>query len=115
VHVTYDSTSFTGKPLVSYRDANDNESFTGNEIRVVESDLGTLISVTLRATADIETISLSLVIPNVQLTGVKDRVDVETFSITTTHRVGTRVHPAFGQLDTYSLTVLRGTAEYRIS
>lgn len=41
----------TGKPHLSYQDPMRSLSFTGDEIRQVECDLGAVVSVTLQGTA----------------------------------------------------------------
>ena len=55
------------KPTLTYQDAHHGKSFRGDEIRAVECDLGTLVSVTLRMTVDAGSTSLGLVIPRMRI------------------------------------------------
>jgi len=110
LEVSYTTTTIAGQPALTVQDSQGLQSFGHNEIRVVPCDLGTLVSITLRTTADAGSTSLSLFIPEVRILG--ESAPVETYGVTTTHHVGTRLHPRFGQYDTYSVTVVQGTAEF---
>jgi hypothetical protein len=110
LHVTYSTTSFAGKPTMTYQDAHQSKSFTGDEIRTVECDLGTLVSVTLRMTVDVGSTSLSVVIPRMRVSpaGV---AAVHTECITTVHSTPFAPQTIQGQADTYTITTLQGTAQ----
>src|SRR5579884_1438443 len=67
IHVTYSTSGFDGKPHFSYQDATRNESFTGDGIRTVQTEIGTLVTVTIRLTIDSGSTSFTLFVPNVNL------------------------------------------------
>jgi hypothetical protein len=111
IHITYSTSSSQGTPTMTYQDAHRAMSFQGDEIRAVECDLGTLVSVTLRMTIDTGSTSLSVFIPRVRLEQ-GTIVAIHTDCVTTIHRFS--VIPSFnlGQLDTYSVAPLHGTAQF---
>jgi hypothetical protein len=110
LHVSYTSTSIDGKPTLSYQDAHEGKSFRGDEIRTVECDLGTLVSVTIRRTVDAGSTSFSLLIPHMRInpgaTGT-----VRTDGVTTVHRFSIAPQLLNGQLDVYNIVALHGTAQ----
>jgi hypothetical protein len=110
LHLTYTTTSIDGKPTLTYQDAHHGKSFRGDEIRAVECDLGTLVSVTLRMTVDAGSTSLSLLIPRMRI-NQGEHVAVHTDCVTTVHRFSIAPQLLHGQLDTYSVTALHGTAQ----
>jgi hypothetical protein len=111
IHVTYSPSGSDGKPTLSYQDAHQSKSFKGNEIRAMECDVGMLVSVTLRATPDVGSTSLSVLIPRIRISPLSV-AQVHTDCITTLH--STPFAPpqtVQGQLDTYTVTSLHGTAQ----
>ncbi|MBV8613671.1 MAG: hypothetical protein JOY66_07830 [Acetobacteraceae bacterium] len=104
----------TAGPNLHYQDPHEVRDFVGQEIRLTEvSDLGVLVSVTLRLTVDSGSTSFTLLLPRVNLPAppaLPAAVPVETDGITTVHHLS--LVPAFqhGQQDTYTVTQLRGTA-----
>ena len=109
LHVSYSASSFDGKPSLTYQDTHQSKSFRGDEIRTVECDLGTLVSVTLRMTVDVGSTSLSVLIPRMRISPASV-VAVQTDCITTVHSI-LFGHVGQGQLDTYTVTSLQGTAQ----
>jgi hypothetical protein len=110
LHITYTASSINGTPTLTYQDPYQGMSFHGDEIRTVECDLGTLVSVTLRLTIDTGSTSLSVFIPRVRIENGTIAA-VHTDCVTTVHRFS--VIPSFnlGQLDTYNVVPLHGTAQ----
>lgn len=111
VSITYSTTSFIGKPLLTYKDKQQTLNFTGNEqIRSVETEIGTLVSVTIRKTVDTGNTVFTLLLPRVNL-GNSDSATVETKGITTTNLFS--VIPRFnqGQRQTYITIPLTGIAQ----
>lgn len=111
LHVTYSPSGIDGKPHMTYQDTHQSKSFKGDEIRAVECDLGTLVSVTLRITVDVGSTTLSVLIPRMRVSPVSAAA-VHTECITTVHSTPFALPNAIqGQLDTYTVTSLRGTAQ----
>ncbi|HET7505819.1 MAG TPA: hypothetical protein VFK02_32595 [Kofleriaceae bacterium] len=111
LHVSYSPTGLDGKPSMTYQDAHQSKSFKGDEIRTLECDLGTLVSVTIRAMPDVGSTSVSLFIPRMKISPVS-AAQVTTDCVTTQHSTPFAVPDAIqGQLDTYTVTNLHGTAQ----
>jgi hypothetical protein len=111
LHVTYSPAGIDGKPHMTYQDSHQSKSFKATDIRTVECDLGTLVSVTLRVTPDVGSTTLSVLIPRMRISPVSVAA-VHTECITTVHSMPFAPPAAVqGQLDTYTVTSLRGTAQ----
>jgi hypothetical protein len=110
LHVTYSTTSIDGKPHFTYRDASQTLNFRGDEIRTLDSEIGTLVSVTILQTIDNGSTSFSLLVPLVNL-GPSNQAHINTEGITTMHRFSVVPILNQGQIELYSVTKLRGSAE----
>jgi hypothetical protein len=111
IQVTYSSTSFTGQRQLSYRDNNINRNFMGEEIRILDTELGQLITVTLETIADLRTVTFTLVLPLVNVIPQSGGTRVQIPGIlTTTHT--TIAGPGPGAEKTYSTVNLQGTAQF---
>ncbi|MFN6558495.1 MAG: hypothetical protein RMY28_001630 [Nostoc sp. ChiSLP01] len=108
--VTYSTTSFTGEPRLQYQKGRQILQFAGDEIRTTDTEIGTLVTVTLSKTVDTGSTTFSLLIPAVNL-GNSNEAPIETKGITTENRFSTI--PAFnqGQRQIYKVTPLFGTAQ----
>jgi hypothetical protein len=82
-------------------------SFSGDQIRCVDTEIGTLVSVTIRMTIDTGGTTFSLLIPRVNIPG-EQAVPIQTDRITTLHKFSVFQTP--GQRDSYSITPVVGTA-----
>jgi hypothetical protein len=111
IQITYSTSSFAGPPLFHYHDATQTREFKGKEIRTVDTELGTLVTVTLNLTPDLGSTSFTLLIPHVGL-GLSDSAHIVTDGITTLHRTSI-IGPALqGQTDFYTVHRLQGTAAF---
>lgn len=111
LHVSYSTSGIDGKAHFNYQDAHQSLSFRGDDIRTLETEIGTLVSVTLRRTIDSGSTSFSVLIPTVNLERGHS-APLSTEGITTLHRFS--MIPAFnkGQTELYSSTALKGTAQF---
>jgi hypothetical protein len=109
LHVSYSTSGIDGKPHFSYQDSLRSLSFSGDEIRKMEGDLATVVSVTIVRTVDAGSTSFSLLVPHVNVPPFGS-VSIHTDGITTHHAFS--IVPAFnrGQRDFYHVTALQGTA-----
>jgi hypothetical protein len=109
LHVSYSTSGIDGKPHFSYQDPSRSLSFSGDEIRTMEGDLATVVSVTIVRTVDAGSTSFSLLVPHVNV-APGGSVSIHTDGITTHHAFS--IVPAFnrGQRDFYHVTALQGTA-----
>ncbi len=91
--------------------------FKGNEIRTLKTEIGTLVSVTLGPLpnpdvgGDVTTLSLLLPTVNLNPDGGAAPVDVQAIFTTQRHYGNIEPHPpVFGQVESYRVTSLKGTA-----
>ena len=83
VQVTYSTTGIDGHPHFNYSGSyghHENLAFSGSEIRTQQSELGTLVSVTLIRTVNAGDTVLTLLLPSIRLTGETAR-PIETLAI----------------------------------
>jgi hypothetical protein len=111
IHVTYSTTSFGGQPLLTYQDASQSKHFMGEQIRTVETEIGTLVTVTIFLTVDSGSTTFTVLIPKVNLRS-SDSVSISTEGITTVHRFLVIGPPLQGQTELYTVYPLEGTASF---
>jgi hypothetical protein len=97
--IHYSATSFAGVPRFSYKDAERDLQFKGNEIARMDTPVGELVTVTLESDGDVR--SFTLLVPKIRLL-IDQKADFDTLGIVTMAR---------GGLQTNSLHQLRGIAE----
>jgi hypothetical protein len=114
IHVTYSSTSILGGPLLSYRDSQLSRSFSGKEIRIQDTEVGQLISVTLESIPDLKTVTFSLILPVVTVMQQSSGTRIRVVGLTTTEPT-TIAGPPPGPQKLYSAVTLRGTAQFIVS
>jgi hypothetical protein len=108
VNVTYSTTGVDGKPHFNYQDLQQTLDFSGDEIRSVETEVGTLVSVTIRLTVDTGGTTFSILLPHVNVPG-EVAVPIHTVGITTIHK--SPIVPIIGQRDFYTVIRLTGSAQ----
>jgi hypothetical protein len=109
IHVTYSTSSISGKPLFNYHDAVRTKNFSGDEIQVQESMIGKLVSVFLLRTIDGPSTSFTLLVPTVRLPA-SEITNISTEGITTLHKFS--IFPPVGQTELYTVHPLHGTARF---
>lgn len=111
IQVSYATSGIDGKPHLTYHDPHQSLSFTGDQIRTVKTEIGTLVTVTIRLTVDSGSTSFSVLIPTVNL-GSTTQANISTEGITTVHRFSLVPALNLGQTETYSVVALTGTASF---
>jgi hypothetical protein len=108
INVSYATGALGSKAGLTYQDAHQTLQFNDQEIRKVSTDLGEEVTVTIRLTVDVGSTTFTLIIPNIALE-LKQHIHVQTIGITAIHRLpfAPIIH---GQLDSYSVVRLQGTA-----
>jgi hypothetical protein len=111
LQITYSTSGFDGKPHLQYHDPFQTLHFSGDQIRTLSTEIGTLVTVTTRLTVDSGSTTFTLLVPAVNLTE-SNVVEITTYGITTLHRFS--IVPEFnqGQRESYTTTEMRGTAAY---
>lgn len=111
VHIVYSTTSLSGESRLYYRDKRLSLRFAGDEIRVLATEIGQQITVTLEVVPDSKSVTLTLLIPDINLKN--DPIKFKTSAIFTTHHDsigGPRL--VSGQLQSYTTSKLSGEASY---
>jgi hypothetical protein len=108
IQISYATGTLGSKAGLTYQDAHQTLQFNDQEIRTVSTDLGEEVTVTIHLTVDVGSTTFTLFIPKVALE-LNQHVHVETIGITAIHKIPLApiIH---GQLDSYSVVRLHGTA-----
>ena len=114
ISITFSSTSFSGQPLLHYEDGYHEVNASGDDIRQVETELGTLVTVTLEPDADAGELLLTLLIPRARLAGPGSEVRISTEALLTRSRLP-RGPASSAQLQMYMVVALRGQASFVVS
>ena len=110
--VDYETTSFIGQPVLNLTQApGPIRHFAGSQIRRLETEVGTLVTVTTQMTVDTGSTSLSLLIPAITLNAISDQQNFTTEAIVTTHS-GPNSVPANGVHEKYHFVHLQGEANF---
>jgi hypothetical protein len=113
VVISYSTTSIAGVPQFSYRDATREVSRSGEDIRRVVTEIGTLVTIDVEAIPDLQTVSFTLVLPTINLGPGNRPVALQTIGVrTTNHTTIAGPGPIVGPVQTYETFELRGTAQY---
>lgn len=114
IQITYSTSSIRGTPQLSYRDEQRSATFSGDEIRTLDSEIGRLVTVTLEIAPDAYTRTLTLIVPEVVLPadGARTAPTIRTNALITT-RLTPFGGPRFvkGARQQYRVVSLRGTAQ----
>jgi hypothetical protein len=110
IYITYATTGVAGDPQFSYQDTNLSKSFSGKDIRVDGTEVGSLVTVTIALTVDQGSTTFSLLVPRINLR-LFETAQISTIGITTIHRFSI-IGPPHGQDDYYAAHVLSGSASF---
>lgn len=114
VTVSFSATSITGDPLMNFKDRQHEVNARGEEIRQQETELGTLVTITLEPDADAGSLLFTLVIPRAVLQTPGTTLAITTPGFYTRSRLPPRL-PASVQLQTSEVMELKGTASFIVS
>jgi hypothetical protein len=111
IHVIYSTGAGGAIGGLQYQDSSQTLQFKTTDLQTVASDMGSIVTATLRRTIDTGSTTFTLVVPTVNLS--PSRISpVATFGVTTVHQFSTIAAFNQGQLETYSIVDLQGTAEF---
>jgi hypothetical protein len=114
VHISYSTDSITGKPIFNYEDLKDAYSFTGDEIRTQKTTIGTLVMVILKSVPDLNAITLTLLVPAINLYGSAQ--EFKSIAILTTCKTTKGGESLVkGIVQSYRVIDLQGTANIVMS
>jgi hypothetical protein len=113
IRVNFSRSSFTGRPQLSYQDTEFDLNFQGEELEIVNTQIGDLVTVTLRSIPDAVDRRITLLVPTVRV-AAGEQVEFETVLLETLDRSGAFVPapgPA-GALQRYRVHELQVTAQH---
>jgi hypothetical protein len=109
--ITYSTSSVAGVPQFNYRTPGLNLNFSDTDIRAQDTEISREITVTLEQTPDLQTITLTLFLPNINLPPKVTANPIETVAIITTELTSIGGSDLIdGQLQIYDTFALEGTA-----
>lgn len=109
--INYSTTGIDGKPHLSYQSKTQTLNFSGDQIRTVGTEIGTLVTVTTQMTIDTGSTSFTVLIPHVNLDSTL-LATIKTEGNSTHHKFSMIPNLNRGQLDTYNYFALSGTASF---
>jgi hypothetical protein len=114
--VDYETSSFIGQPTLNLMQGPGGpiRHFTGSQIRTLNSEIGTLVTVTTQLTIDAGSTSFSILIPAISLMAVSDHKTFATEAIVTSH-TGPNSVPSTGVHERYQFIPLKGEATFVLS
>ena len=110
IHVSFTTANIAGKPVFSYHDAHQTKTFTGDEIKIETTVIGEMVTVFLLRTIDGPSTSFSVLLPGVRLPP-SNIANITAEGITTLHR-SSIIGPPIGQIESYAVQPLEGTARF---
>jgi len=113
--VDYETTSFIGQPILNLTQGpGPIRHFAGSQIRAINTEIGTLVTVTTQITIDTGSTSFSVLIPAITLTSISDNKSFATEAIITSHS-GPNSVPVTGVHETYQFIPMKGHADFVIA
>jgi hypothetical protein len=110
ISINYSTSGIAGKPLMTVKKGRQTLNFTGDEIVVLGTIIGSLITVTIARTADRGFTTFSFLLPAIELSSATNKPSFQTIGLTTVHKT-TIAGPVKGPQQSYKTTPLRGTAQ----
>lgn len=110
ISISYSTSSIAGQPQLSFKKSRQSLTFSGDEIGVLDTPIGTLITVTIAQTVDRGFTSFSFLLPTIELSTAPAKQSFRTIGITTVHKT-TIAGPVKGPQQSYKVVQLRGTAK----
>ena len=110
--VDYETSSFIGQPTLNLtQGSGPTRHFAGSQIRRVNMEIGTLVTVTTQLSIDTGSTSFSIMIPAISLTAISDQKPFATEAIVT-HHTGPNSVPSTGVHETYQFVPMTGEAKF---
>jgi len=109
VKITYVTNGFQGGPTFTFDDGQV-KTFRGPEVRVLQTEIGNLVSVTLQLSVDTGSTSYSVLIPIIDLPNAQANQKFHTAGIKTVHKTFLSSPPQT-LIESYHVDKLEGTAQ----
>src|SRR3954462_15609423 len=86
VQISYSTSSISGIPQLSFTKARKTLTFSGKEIGVVDTGIGTVVTVTIATTPDKSSTTFSVLLPAIQLAKETGKPTFRAVGIITVHK-----------------------------
>ena len=106
---TYVRNNFLGQPFVTFSDGGPTKDFFGTGVRVLETGIGTLVTVTTHMSIDTGGTEFSVLLPVIELADASKTQNFSTDGIVTNFK-GPDSFPATGVRETYNFIPMNGVA-----
>jgi hypothetical protein len=107
VQITYLTNDKDGKPHFTYKDAEYDRSYIGDEILIQQGQLGSLVTATLGFMPDVDSTTVTLIVPRARVANLAE--PVETLAIKCVN-IMTMLPPP-GVAQTYQCILLKGSVQ----
>src|SRR3954468_6711705 len=107
--VSYSASGTKGVPQFSYAAQKRSVNRSGSEIRTIETELGMLVTVDIEQVPDLHTVSFTLVLPHIRLSGGAGAGAIHTIGVLTTNWTSIAPQTIVGQVQSYRVLTLCGT------
>jgi len=111
---TYVKHNFLGQPFVSYTENGHTKTFSGSAVRILETGIGTLVTVTTHTSIDTGGTDFSALLPVIELPGIGTSQAFSTDGINTRFK-GPDSFPATGVRETYDFIPMNGVARFIVT
>lgn len=111
---TYLKHNFLGQPYVSYTENGQTKTFSGSAVRILETGIGTLVTVTTHTSIDTGGSEFSVLLPVIELTAIGKSQAFSTDGINTQFK-GPDSFPATGVRETYTFIPMNGVARFIVT
>ncbi len=108
---TYAKNNFLGGPFVTYHDGTTARDYFGSAVRVLETGIGTLVTVTTHMTIDTGGTEFSVLLPVIELADATKTQNFSTDGIATYFK-GPDSFPLTGVRETYEFIPMTGVARF---
>lgn len=108
INVTYLTDGFHDVPTLSYSDGQQNLDFSGTEIRTLQTEIGTLVTVTTRRTIDTGATLFSFLLPGIELADRTQNQSFRTAGVITLQKGPDSI--PLSPFQTYEVIHMHGTA-----
>ncbi len=110
--VDYETSSLIGQPTLNLTQGSGPvRHFTGSQISTLNTEIGTLVSVTTQMTVDTGSTSVSVLVPSISLKTVSEQTSFSSEAIVTSHS-GPNSLTTTGVHETYQFIPLKGEASF---
>jgi hypothetical protein len=114
IRIVYSTSGIAGTPQLSFTKGRKTLTFSGKEIGVVDTNIGSLVTVTIAMTPDKSFTTFTLLLPAIQLAKETGKQAFRTLGIITVHKTSLG-GPVKGVQQTYKSVQLKGTAQRVVS